>query len=435
MWKNYRHEIGSPVYNIPGAIQFKGKLDLETLQRVLEELLERQEALRTVFPAKEGEPVQLVTQKQSLLFAVVDLSHLSEEDRESHFLQLSVERSRFPFDLQRGPLFCFTLFRLGSEEHILLLNLHHMISDGWSVGTLIEEVFAFYESRCTGKAAAFPDLPFQFADYVCWQRGFLRDRVLDAELAYWKRRLGSNPPLLNLPLKHPGSKAFSPVNAYHSFTISEDLTEGLKTLSRRENVTLYISLLVAFKVLLYGCTDQDDMVICSSFSGRRRRELDGLIGFFVKNLPLRTNLSGNPAFLELLQRVGHVVMETYDHQEVSPEQLADALFPDSDDPGRKALSQVLFIYHNPPVSPLQLPGLCLSEREIETQVSDYVLTLHLTEDAGAIRGQFEYHAEFWESFPCHGMDNCYLPSRSSVCGFWIGWIRATPRITFRLQLG
>ncbi|HEX8321344.1 amino acid adenylation domain-containing protein, partial [Longimicrobium sp.] len=316
LWFIDRLEPGSAVYNMPMASRLEGALDEAALERALGEIVRRHEALRTVFAEVDGSPVQVVAPFGGFVVPVEDLSGLGEADREAAVMRRAGEEARRPFDLAAGPLFRAALLRLGAEDHVLLLGMHHIVSDGWSLGVLFRELSALYAAYREGRGSPLPELGVQYADYAVWQREQLAGEVLDRQLAYWKERMAGAPELLELPTDHPRPPVQTHRGATVPVELSLELLERLQALGRSEGATLYMVALAAFQVLLGKYAGSEDVVVGSPIAGRGRDEVEGLIGFFVNTLVLRTDLSGDPSFREVLRRVREVTLGAYEHQEV-----------------------------------------------------------------------------------------------------------------------
>ncbi|HEU0053338.1 MAG TPA: amino acid adenylation domain-containing protein, partial [Longimicrobium sp.] len=303
LWFIDRLEPGSATYNLPAALRLAGALDEAALERALGEIVRRHDALRTVFTEMDGSAVQVVAPFDGFTLPVEDLSELSEADRAAALRRRTGEEARRAFDLSAGPLFRAALLRLGEEEHVLLLSMHHIVSDGWSMGVVLRELSALYAAYLAGRESPLPGLPVQYADYAVWQREQLAGEVLDRQLAYWRERLAGAPELLELPTDRPRP----PVQTYRGAAVpvelSPELLERLQALGRSEGATLYMMLLGAFQVLLGKYAGSEDVVVGSPIAGRTRRETEELIGFFVNTLVLRTDLGGDPSFREVLGRV------------------------------------------------------------------------------------------------------------------------------------
>src|SRR5215217_1019388 len=328
LWFVDRLEPGSAVYNIPVEWRLGGALDEAALERALGEIVRRHEALRTTFREVDGSPVQVIAPFGGFTLRLDDLSGLADADREVEVRRRAGEEAARPFDLSAGPLFRAALLRLGEEDHVLLLSMHHIVSDGWSTGVLFRELSALYAAYLAGRESPLPELPVQYADYAVWQREQLAGEVLDRQLAYWKERLAGAPELLELPTDHPRPAVQTYRGATVLVELSLQLLERLQALGQSEGATLYMVLLGAFQVLLGKYAGSEDVVVGTPIAGRTRRETEELIGFFVNTLVLRTDLSGNPSFRETLRRVREVTLGAYAHQEVPFEKLVAELQPE-----------------------------------------------------------------------------------------------------------
>jgi hypothetical protein len=392
---------GNPAYNLPYHLWLAGPLDVTALESSLSEIVRRHETLRTIFIAEEGRPAQVITPTivagGSLSLPVVDLSRLPEAEREAELWRLAAEVAQHRFDLARGPLLRVALLRWDEEEHMLLLTMHHIVSDLWSIGVCMRELAVLYEAFSSGKPSPLPELPIQYADFACWQRQWLRGETLDNLLSYWKRQLDGAPAFLALPTDHPRPPIQSFRGAAQHFRLSRPLTEALKALSRREGVTLFMTLLAAFQTLLYRYSGQDDILVGTFIANRNQAETEGLIGFFVNNLVLRTDLSGNPSFRELLAaRVRKVCLEAYAHQDLPFEKLLEELQPQRD-LSRTPLFQVMFVLQNAPTSDLKLPGLQVIHWAAQKERSEFDLTLWMSEWGEVIAGSLEYSTDLFEA--------------------------------------
>jgi len=396
LWLVEQLDPGSPLYNMPQTIRLHGLLNLEALRQTLETVVARHETLRTTFATVDGSPVQVVTPKLPVTLPVVDLSDLPDARREATAQQLATEEAQRPFDLARGPLMRVTLLRLGDEEHMLLLNMHHIVSDDWSVGVLMRELTALYGAFSVGKPSPLPELPIQYADFAQWQRTWMQGNVLEQQLAYWKRQLVGAPYMLNLPTDHPRPAKQTFQGASLSVMLPPNLSDGLKALSHGEGATLFMTLLAAFQVLLSRYTNQDDVVVGSPIANRTRVETEGLIGPFFNNLILRTDLSGDPTFRELLERVRETTLGAYAHQDLPFEKLVEELQPERS-LSHTPLFQVMFTLLNAPTSALELPGLILCPVEVSTGTSKYDLVLDMIEEKEGLQGRLYYSTDLFDA--------------------------------------
>ncbi len=325
LWLMDRMEPGSPAYNMPFPLRLRGALDVGALRASLDALVERHETLRTTFAERDAGPVQIIHRPAPVQLAEMDLRELPEAEREPAAERLADDDAIRPFDLARGPLLRSTLLRLGEEDHVLFLTLHHVASDGWSMQVMVREVSALYNAFSRGEEAHLPELPVQYADFAVWQRAWMSGEVLEAQLAYWRERLADAPPLLEIPTDRPRAAGRSALAGARSITLSPGLSGRLRTLSHREGATLFMTTLAAWQVLLGRYAGQDDVVVGTPIAGRNRRETEGLIGFFVNMLPLRADLSGDATWAELLGRVRATALGAYDHQDLPFERLVDEL--------------------------------------------------------------------------------------------------------------
>jgi condensation domain-containing protein len=314
-------------------------------------------------------------------------------EQDAHVRRLLLSEAQRPFNLARGPLLRAALLRLGEREHVLALMMHHIVADGWSTTVLIREVAALYAAYARGQPDPLPALPIQYADYAVWQRAWLQGPALAAQLAYWRRAL-ANLPVLELPTDtlRPTIQTFR--GAMHSFTLPRTLIDELNALSRRESVTLFMALLAAFQCLLHYETRLDDIVVGTDVAGRTRPETEGLIGLFVNQLVLRTNLSGNPTFRALLGRVREVALEAYAHQDVSFEQLVAELAPERS-LSRNPLFQVMFMLENTPIATLELPGLTLTPLAVDNGTVHFDLIFILRETPDCLRCAIQYNTDLF----------------------------------------
>src|ERR1700754_899143 len=323
LWFLDQLEPGLVAYNVPAAVRLVGKLDVAILNWSLNEIVRRHEILRTTFDSVTGQPVQIVNPTLQLSISVADLTSLADELREREALRLAQEEAQRPFDLIRGPLIRAALLRLRTEEHVLILTMHHIVSDGWSQGVLKTELGALYEAGINGRSSPLPELSIQYADFAQWQRGWLKDDELDRQLGYCRKQLTGAPPSVDLPNDGARPPQLNYRGATFLFDLSPELSESLTALSRREGTTLFMTLLAAFKALLFRYTGQSDIVVGTPVANRNREEVEGLIGFFVNTLALRTDLSGNTTFRELLHCVREVSLGAYAHQDLPFELLVE----------------------------------------------------------------------------------------------------------------
>ncbi len=308
LWFLDQYEPKNSVYNIPYGLRLVGPLKVAALEQSLREISRRHEALRTTFSITGGDPVQVISPALSLSMPFVDLTDRLENAREEEAQRLAHEEAGRPFDLRTGPLFRAKLIRLGELNHLLLLTLHHIVSDGWSMAVLYRELSILYRAFINCEPSPLAGLPIQYADYAVWQREYLEGEVLESQLSYWKNQLEGIPGVLHLPTDHPRPAIQSYRGERQSIELSKELTQALKALSRKEGATLFMTLLAAFQTLLHRYTGQDDIVVGSPIANRNRTEIEGLIGFFVNTLVLRSNFSVNPTFTQLLAQVREMAL-------------------------------------------------------------------------------------------------------------------------------
>ncbi|HEX7240319.1 MAG TPA: condensation domain-containing protein, partial [Longimicrobiaceae bacterium] len=328
LWFIDRLEPGSTAYNVPLALRLRGALDPRVLELTLTEVVRRHEALRTTFDEVDGEPVQAVHPAGPVPLPAADLSGLPPEAREAEARRIVGDEAARPFDLRRGPLFYTRLLRLGAEDHVAMMAMHHIVSDGWSMGVLFREVAALYEAFARGEPSPLPEPEVQYADFAVWQRGWLTGEVLERQLAWWRERLAGAPAVLEVPTDHPRRAAPGDRGASVSRTLPHEAAERLRSLARGEGASLFMVLLAGLDVLLARWSGEEDVVVGSPVAGRGRSEVEELIGFFVNTLVLRTDLAGDPSFRELVGRVREVTLGAYEHQEVPFERLVAELSPE-----------------------------------------------------------------------------------------------------------
>jgi amino acid adenylation domain-containing protein len=395
LWFLNQLEGESATYNMPAALRIMGALQVAALEMAVQEIVRRHEVLRTTFEIVNGSPVQVIDPTLIVALPVVDLQSLSEIEQSAEVRRLTTEEAQCPFNLAKGTLPRVTLLRLGEEEYVLLVTMHHIVSDGWSIGIFIRELSTLYEAFSTGAPSPLPELPIQYADFAHWQRQWLSGDVLETQLNYWQQQLASAPPVLELPTDQPRSPVQTFRGSTEDFQINRNLTKKLNTLSQESGTTLFMTLLAAFVTLLSHYSGQEDIVVGSAIANRNHSEIESLIGFFVNTLVLRTDLKGNPSFSELLQRVRQVALDAYAHQDVPFEQLVEALQPERS-LSHSPLFQVMFILQNAPMGKLELPSLTLTPLEIESVTAKFDLTLSMTETEQGLMGVLEYNSDLFD---------------------------------------
>jgi amino acid adenylation domain-containing protein len=396
LWFLDQLESGSHFYNMSFAVRFHGRLNVGALKQTLGEVVRRHEVLRTTFASEDGQPVQVVHPPAPVELPTVDLTHLPEAEREEEARRLAGEEARRPFDLSTGPLLRVTLLRLGEEDHVVLFMMHHIVCDGWSMSVLMREVTALYGAYSEGRESPLEELQVQYADFAVWQREWLQGEVLEKQLGYWRGQLGGELPVLELPTDRPRPPVQSYRGATQSIMLSGEVSERLRALSRQEGVTLFMVLLAAYKALLARYSGQDDIITGTDIANRNRAETEDLIGFFVNQLVLRTDLSGNPTFRELVGRVREVTLGAYAHQDVPFEKLVEELAPERD-MSRSPLFQVKFVLQNAPKGSLGFSGLKLGSLPIESGRAKFDLTLVMVDKEQGIGGALEYNIDLFDA--------------------------------------
>ncbi|HZG42370.1 MAG TPA: condensation domain-containing protein, partial [Longimicrobium sp.] len=395
LWFLHRMEPGSALYNVPAALRLTGVLDAALLERALGEVVRRHESLRTTFAEVNSEAAQVIAPFTGFTLPVEDLTTREAAEREAEVRRRVQDEVGFAFDLEAGPLFRATLLRLASEEHVLLISMHHVVGDGWSTGVFFREMSALYAAYARGGASPLPELAVQYADYAVWQREQMRGAGLNRQLAYWKDRLAGAPALLELPADRPRPAVQSYEGAHEHFILPPELLDRLQALGRAEGATPFMVLLGAFQVLLSRYAGTDDVVVGSPIAGRTRREVEDLIGFFVNTLVLRTDLSGDPAFREVLRRVREVTLGGYEHQDVPFEKLVAELQPERS-LSHSPLFQVSFTLHTAETGVPRLPGMRVESVAPRLDTTKFDLALFLVADARGVRGSMGYSTALFD---------------------------------------
>ncbi|MEH1917810.1 amino acid adenylation domain-containing protein [Nostoc sp.] len=367
----------NPFYNIPLALHLTGSLKLAALEQTFNEIVQRHEALRTTIVVQKGQPVQVINPTLTIPLPIIDLRQLPQAEREIQARRLTTQEAQRPFNLSTDSLLQVKLLWLDETQYILLLTMHHIVSDGWSIGVLIQEIAALYTAFASNQPSPLPKLTIQYPDFAYWQRQWLQGEVLKKQLSYWQKQLDGIS-MLNLPTDRPRLAVQTYQGARQPLQLSKSLSKALLALGQQEGVTLFITLLAAFQALLYRYTQQEDIAIGSPIANRNRSEIEGLIGFFVNSLVLRTDISGNPTFRELLSRVKEVALGAYAHQDLPFEKLVEELHPERN-LNQNPLFQVVFALQNAPMTALELPSLTLSPLPFETETTRFDLEFHLWE--------------------------------------------------------
>jgi amino acid adenylation domain-containing protein len=396
IWFLDQLEPESPLYNIHTGVELWGPLNVPVLQRSIAEILRRHEALRTTFAVIDDRPVQVINKNAIFKLPVNDLQELDESQRPSKVSAWAEEDARRRFDLTKGPLLRANLLRLGETEHVLLLTIHHIISDGWSVGVFVRELAALYEAYTAGRPSPLQELSIQYADFAAWQRDWLQGERLEEQLSYWRAQLSDAPPLLELPTDRPRPPVQSYKGAHETLLLCEFLSRSLKELSRREGATLFMTLLAAFSTLLYRYSSQRDILVGTPIANRNRAETESLIGFFVNTLVFRTRLSERMTFRELLGQVRETALEAYAHQDLPFEKLVEELQPERS-LSHSPVFQVMLDLQNAPMRDLELQGLRLTPLPFDSRMAKFDLVLTVGETDGRLSGQLEYNTDLFDA--------------------------------------
>ncbi|MGH9334536.1 MAG: condensation domain-containing protein, partial [Vicinamibacteria bacterium] len=396
MWFLDGLEGGNPTYNWWQAIRLRGPLDEGVLAASLEEIVRRHEILRTTFEVSDQGPIQVVHPAEDLALAREDLTHVPRSSREKEAERRVREEVRRSFDLARGPIFRAKLFELEEEDHVLTLAMHHIVTDGWSSRVLMRELQALYRAFTEGEASSLPALGLQYADYAAWQRERLKGEVLSDQLSYWRTRLQGIPSALDLPTDRPRPRRATHRGGKVERRLSESLTRSLRDLSQKEGATLFMTLLAAWKLLLSRYTGETDIAVGTPIANRERAELESLIGFFLNTLVLRTDLSGDPSFEELVAREREVCLGAYAHQELPFESLLEELQPERD-LGRTPFFQVFFNMLNLEPMKLELPRLTAGAFAVEVETAKFDLTLYVQERGGELLTLANYDSDLFDA--------------------------------------
>ncbi|MBS0261669.1 MAG: amino acid adenylation domain-containing protein, partial [Planctomycetes bacterium] len=394
LWFLDQWESRLAAYNIPWVLRLTGPLDSDSLERSLHAVIQRHDTLRTRFTTVDGRPQLRIANDPDWQLTVTDLRHVPSPARDALWHeQLAAEVAR-PFDLEHDLPLRARIWQIADHDHVLAVTMHHIASDGWSMGVLTRELGAWYAALVAGAEPDLPDLPIQYTDYAAWQRAVLQGPLLERQLTYWKRQLAGAPALLELPTDFPRPARQTYRGAVRELIIESELTAALHRLSRQESASLFMVLLATWQLLLSRYSGQTDIVVGTATAGRNHHDLEGLVGFFVNTLVLRTDLSGQPTCRELLQRVRDVTLDAYAHQDLPFEKLV-AEFQPTRDPSHSPLFQVMLTLQNTPTRPLDLAGVQAQPLPCHTQTAKFDLTLAFQEQAGQLRGALEYNTDLF----------------------------------------
>ncbi|HKG81525.1 MAG TPA: condensation domain-containing protein, partial [Pyrinomonadaceae bacterium] len=395
LWFLDQLQPNTSAYNVSAVMRVRGELKVNALAQSFAEVIRRHEALRTTFEIMDGEPAQVITAGTFQLIET-DLTGIPEPDRMAAVRRLANEESERPFDLQRGPLLRAGLLRLAADDHVLLLTIHHIIGDAWSMGVLMRELRMFYDGYARGESPSSPELPVQYADYAIWQREWLSGEELAKQLHYWKNQLSGAPTVLELPADRPRPALESHRGGNKSFLLRAELLEGLAQLSRREGATLFMTLLAAFQTLLYRYSGQEDIVVGTPIANRSRAEVEGLIGFFLNTLVMRARITPQMSFRTLLANTRETALQAYTHQDVPFEKLVEELQPERN-LSHQPLFQVLFVLQNVPREEFRLHELEVQSLGSRSRTAKFDLTLFLAETSQGLAGSIEYNTDLFDA--------------------------------------
>jgi amino acid adenylation domain-containing protein len=423
LWFLDRLKPGNPAYNISFGLRIQGNLQREILEKALNLIVQRHEILRTNFSSLEGQTIGRIATDLKLPLTVIDCQQLSQDKKDSEVKKIASQEHQKPFDLTKLPLLRATLLSLAPEENILLINIHHIIFDGLSAEVFINEISDFYQEKFSDNRLFISELPVQYQDYIHWQKQRLNKEFVTKQLDYWQQKLKDAPTLLQLPIDKPRPPIQTYGGAVQSLTLSKNLFCQLKNLARQENVTLFMLLLAAFKILLLRHTGQEDLVVGSPIANRNHQQLKGLIGFFVNTIALRTNLAGNPSFPELLSQIRQVAIEAYSYQDLPFEQLVEALQPERN-LSYTPIFQVMFAVRDTPKLP-KIDGLNLSQYRIDNKTAQFDLNVSVEEE----KIYFEYNTDLFEATTISLMLDRFIVLLQGIVGNPQGKLSDLPYLT------
>jgi amino acid adenylation domain-containing protein len=414
LWFLNQLEPASTLYNMPAAIKLKGRLDLPALARTFNEVVRRHEVLRTRFADVDGAPVQIIAPTLDVPLPLADLSGLDDTERQVQVQAALAYQSHTPFDLAAGPLVRTGVIRLAADEHLLLFNMHHIVSDGWSIGVLISEVTAIYGAYVEGRTSPLAELPIQYSDFAEWQRSYLSGDVLARQLSYWHEQLDGAPALLTLPTDRPRPAVQSPRGGSATFAMPQHLAKGLHTLSKQHNATLFMTLTAAFGLLLSRYAGQSDVCIGTPIANRNRTELESMIGLFINTLVLRVRLAAASSFAELLEQARDTALGAYAHQDVPFEYLLDELQV-TRNTSHSPLFQAMIVLQNAPDGELTLPGLSLQPLARDTGGAKSEIGMYVTAAEERIQFAISYRTDLFEAATIKEMGERFLHIVAQIC--------------------
>ncbi|MGD9488077.1 MAG: amino acid adenylation domain-containing protein [Calditrichaceae bacterium] len=394
LWFLDQLEPGNSLYSIPAAVKIRGNFNKEAFKNSINTIIKRHSVLRTVFSQNDGSPSQIIAGKLKIDLPEIDLSGIDKKEIHSRVNEVILSETEKPFDLQTGPLIRALLLKLSVDETIVILTVHHIVSDGWSMGVIISEIKALYPAYCLNKPVSLPELPVQYADYAVWQRKWFRGKVLEQQITYWKNQLKDVPPLIELPTDRPRPASRTYRGDHIIFNIEMEKVQKLEDFCLKQDVTMFMTLISVFQALLHRYSGQSDICVGSPIANRNRAEVAGLIGFFVNTLVMRGDLSENPAFTSFLERMKHTILNAYANQDLPFEMLVEAVNPNRA-LNHSPLFQVMFVYNNTPENAVTLPGLEVSLIDIESRTSKFDIIMNLTETENILQGKLEYNTDIF----------------------------------------
>jgi len=414
IWFLQQFDLKGAAYNDPTALRLKGPLQIPVLEQVFNEIIRRHQALRMTFPAREGQPVQALHPDDRIAVSITVPREEPGKTVEEQALEFVNRFSRQAFDLSRDMPIRAALLKITDDDHALVVNIHHIVMDGWSKGIMLQELMTLYEAFSRGNPSPLPELPVQYTDYVHWHHEWMQGKMYETQMAYWKEKLTGAPPVLELPLDHPRPAVPSGRGALQPFSLAKQNFQDINALAKQEDVTLFMLLTAVYNILLHRYSGQEDILIGTPIAGRRRVQLENLIGLFLNTLVLRTDLSGNPVFRTLLKRVRTTALEAYNHQDMPFEKLVEELNPQRD-LSITPLFQVLFQLQNAPMPPAGLSGLTITPIQLDTGVSQVDLSLTMWEQDDILRGTFEYNTDLLDDATITRMIGHFKRLLESVC--------------------
>jgi acyl carrier protein len=407
LWFADRLDPGNTVYTCQEAVRLAGPLDVPRLERCLNELVARHEVLRTTFAEIDGMPTQVIAAAQELRIAVTDLAWLDGQEQETEVRRLISEEVAVSFSLTDGPLIRARILQIGTEEHVLILTMHHIITDAWSMAVFIKDMGALYDAHSHASPSPLEPLTVQYADFAAWEHEQLAGAAMDEQLTYWKRQLRGPVPALSLPEDHPGALAQPNNGARQAFTISTALTAALRDLCQGQNVTLFMTLLAAWQTLLHYYSGQDDILVGSPTANRDQQETQELIGFFVNTLVFRADLSGDPAFSEVLGRVRQVALDAYTHRALPFDKLVEESWLERRELDRNPLFRTWFVLQNVPMPALKLGDALMTPLEANTLMAVHDLKLIAVDDPESLECAIDYRTHLFEPATIRRMSALY----------------------------